>query len=415
MNWQRLILTHLMEKEHIGVLTGSPITDMRIRILTGRAHVKHTEGGDFRQATYRAVRHGLRRAQSILLEPWYAFRLELPAEYVGRAIADIQKMSGTFEGPEQAGDRAVLTGTAPVATMRSYPVEVAACTKGHGRLFLRVQDYQPCHNPDEVIAAMCYDPDGDLDNTADSVFCSHGGTDIVDWDKVDQHMHLEYAWHPEVVETEEDHPQRRKRSDVDGAVLDKELLEIFERTYGAVKPKDFQPTKAPRRPKEMKSVTLKEFSKVEEYLLVDGYNIIFAWDDLKELSKSSLDAARERLIHMLSNYQGYHKCHVIVVFDAYKVKGGTRHVERHHNVDVVYTQEAETADTYIEKASYQLGKKYRVRVATSDHTVQMIILGNHATRISASAFRTEVDAVNEEIQRMLEHYRTPDQPLPFRK
>ena len=414
-NWQRLILTHLMEKEHIGVLTGSPITDMRISILTGRAHVKHTEGGDFRQATYRAVRHGLRRAQSILLEPWYAFRLELPAEYVGRAIADIQKMSGTFEGPEQAGDRAVLTGTAPVATMRSYPVEVAAYTKGHGRLFLRVQDYQPCHNAQEVIAAMCYDPDGDLDNTADSVFCSHGGTDIVDWDKVDQHMHLEYAWHPEVVETEEDHPQRRKRSDVDGAVLDKELLEIFERTYGAVKPKDFQPTKAPRRPKEMKSVTLKEFSKVEEYLLVDGYNIIFAWDDLKELSKSSLDAARERLIHMLSNYQGYHKCHVIVVFDAYKVKGGTRHVERHHNVDVVYTQEAETADTYIEKASYQLGKKYRVRVATSDHTVQMIILGNHATRISASAFRTEVDAVNEEIQRMLEHYRTPDQPLPFRK
>ena len=324
-------------------------------------------------------------------------------------------MSGTFQGPEQVGERAILTGTAPVATMRSYPVEVAAYTKGHGRLFLRVQDYQPCHNPDEVIAALCYDPDGDFDNTADSVFCSHGGTDIVDWDKVDQHMHLEYAWHPEVVETEEDHPQRRKRSDVDGAVLDKELLEIFERTYGAVKPKDFQPTKAPRRPKEMRSVTLKEFSKVEEYLLVDGYNIIFAWDDLKELSKSSLDAARERLIHMLSNYQGYHKCHVIVVFDAYKVKGGTRHVERHHNVDVVYTQEAETADTYIEKASYQLGKKYRVRVATSDHTVQMIILGNHATRISASAFRTEVDAVNEEIERMLEHYRTPDQPLPFRK
>ena len=415
LNWQRLILTHLMEKEHIGVLTGSPITDMRIRILTGRAHIKHTEGGDFRQATYRAVRHGLRRAQSILLEPWYAFRLELPAEYVGRAIADIQRMSGTFEGPEQVGDRAILTGTAPVATMRSYPVEVAAYTKGHGRLFLRVQDYQPCHNPDEVIAAMGYDPDGDLDNTADSVFCTHGGTDIVDWDKVEQHMHLEYAWHPEVVETEEDHPQRRKRSDVDGAVLDKELLEIFERTYGTVKPKDFQPAKAPRRPKEMKSVTLKEFSKVEEYLLVDGYNIIFAWDDLKELSKSSLDAARERLIHMLSNYQGYHKCHVIVVFDAYKVKGGTRHTERHHNVDVVYTQEAETADTYIEKASYQLGKKYRVRVATSDHTVQMIILGNHATRISASAFRTEVDAVNEEIDRMLEHYRTPDQPLPFRK
>ena len=415
LNWQRLILTHLMEKEHIGVLTGSPITDMRIRILTGRAHIKHTEGGDFRQATYRAVRHGLRRAQSILLEPWYTFRLELPAEYVGRAIADIQRMSGTFEGPEQVGERAILTGTAPVATMRSYPVEVAAYTKGHGRLFLRVQDYQPCHNPDEVIAAMGYDPDGDLDNTADSVFCTHGGTDIVDWDKVEQHMHLEYAWHPEVVETEEDHPQRRKRSDVDGAVLDKELLEIFERTYGTVKPKDFQPAKAPRRPKEMKSVTLKEFSKVEEYLLVDGYNIIFAWDDLKELSKSSLDAARERLIHMLSNYQGYHKCHVIVVFDAYKVKGGTRHTERHHNVDVVYTQEAETADTYIEKASYQLGKKYRVRVATSDHTVQMIILGNHATRISASAFRTEVDAVNEEIDRMLEHYRTPDQPLPFRK
>lgn len=415
LNWQRLILTHLMEREHIGVLTGSPITDMRISILTGRAHIKHTEGGDFRQATYRAVRHGLRRAQSILLEPWYAFRLELPTEYVGRAISDIQRMSGAFEGPEQRGDRAILTGTAPVATMRSYPVELATYAKGRGRLFLRVQDYQPCHNAEEVIQSIGYDPDNDLENTADSIFCSHGGSDIVKWDQVEEHMHLDSGWRPAFQETQTEQSKRQRSGRNEGAALDQELLEIFERTYGAIKPRDFEPQKAPRRPKEMKSVSLNEFSKPEEYLLVDGYNIIFAWDDLKEIARTNLDAARETLIHMLSNYQGYHKCHVIVVFDAYKVKGGNRHVERHHNIDVVYTKEAETADTYIEKASYRLGKKYRVQVATSDYTVQLIILGNHATRISASAFRKEVDQVNEEIERLLERYRRPDQALPLRK
>lgn len=415
LNWQRLILTHLLEREHIGVLTGSPITDLRISILTGRAHLKHTEGGDFRQATYRAVRHGLRKAESILLEPWYAFRLEVPSEHVGRAIADIQRMYGTFEGPEQNGDRATLTGTAPVATMRSYPVEVAAYTRGHGRLFLRVQDYQPCHNTEEVIASIGYDLDTDLENTADSVFCSHGGSDIVKWDQVEQHMHLDSGWRPEFEEAQLAEVKRQRSNQSDSTILDKELLEIFERTYGAVKPRAFQPQKAPRRPKEMKPVTLNEFSRVEEYLLVDGYNIIFAWDDLKKIAQTNLDAARESLIQTLCNYQGYHKCHVIVVFDAYKVKGGTRHIERHHNIDVVYTKEAETADTYIEKTSYRLGKRYRVRVATSDHTVQMIILGNHATRVSASAFQAEVEQVNEALHRLLEHYRSPDQSLPLRK
>ena len=412
-NWQRLILTHLAEKTHLGVLTGSPITDMRISILNGRAHVKHTEGGDFRQATYRALRQGLKKAETILLEPWYTFRLEVPSECIGRAMADIQRMDGTFEGPEPLGDRSVLTGAAPVSTMGDYAREVSVYTRGYGRLFLQVEGYRPCHNPEEVIADIGYDPDSDLDNPADSVFCSHGAGTIVKWDQVEQHMDLDsglrFDAEPDA-DTAAPHPAR---SDGSPEHLDRELLEIFERTYGAIKPREFQPQKAPRRPKELKTVSLKEFQRPEEFLLVDGYNIIFAWDELKKLARKNLDAAREALINMLSNYQGYHKCRVIVVFDAYKVKGGTRSIERHHNIDVVYTQEAETADTYIEKASYQLGKRYRVRVATSDYTVQLIILGNHATRISASAFKKEVDQVNAEIERLLEQYRQPNQTTGF--
>ena len=328
-------------------------------------------------------------------------------------MADIQRMDGTFEGPEPLGDRSVLTGAAPVSTMGDYAREVSVYTRGYGRLFLQVEGYRPCHNPEEVIADIGYDPDSDLDNPADSVFCSHGAGTIVKWDQVEQHMDLDsglrFDAEPDA-DTAAPHPAR---SDGSPEHLDRELLEIFERTYGAIKPREFQPQKAPRRPKELKTVSLKEFQRPEEFLLVDGYNIIFAWDELKKLARKNLDAAREALINMLSNYQGYHKCRVIVVFDAYKVKGGTRSIERHHNIDVVYTQEAETADTYIEKASYQLGKRYRVRVATSDYTVQLIILGNHATRISASAFKKEVDQVNAEIERLLEQYRQPNQTTGF--
>ncbi len=414
-NWQRLILTHLEEKSHLGVLIGAPITDMKISILTGRAHIKHTEGGDFRQATYRAIRQGLRKAQSILLEPWYAFRLELPNEYVGRAMADIQRMNGTFEGPEALDSVSVLIGAAPVASMRNYPMEVNVYTKGHGRLFLRLQGYQPCHNQEKVISAIGYNADSDLDNPADSVFCSHGAGVIVKWDEVESHMDVDSVLRFDTEPEPESNFARPARSDNSPEVQDQELLEIFERTYGAIKPRGLEPQRPPHRPKELKTVSLKEFHRVEEFLLVDGYNIIFAWDELKTLAKQNLNAARESLINMLCNYQGYRKCRVIVVFDAYKVKGGTRTVERHHNIDVVYTKEAETADTYIEKVSYQLGKKCRVRVATSDYTVQLIILGNHATRISARAFKKEVDQVNAEIEQLLEHYRRPNKTTTFPK
>lgn len=407
-NWQRLIFTHLKEKQHVGVLAGAPITDMKISILTGRAHLKHTEGGDFRQATYRALRQGLRKAQNILLEPWYSFRLELPSEFVGRAMSDIQRMNGTFQGPDPLSDDSVLTGTAPVSTMRNYSSEVNIYTKGHGRLFLRVQGYRPCHNQEEVAAAVGYDPDSDFSNPSDSVFCSRGTGVIVKWDQVEAHMDVDSGLRLDAGPEPEEKSLRPARSDSSPEGLDRELVEIFERTYGAIKSRSLAQQTAPRRPKELKSISLKEFHRVEEFVLVDGYNIIFAWEELKTLAKQNMDAARERLIGMLCNYQGYQNCRVIVVFDAYKVKGGTRRIERHDNIDVVYTKEAETADTYIEKTTYQLGKKYRVRVATSDATVQMIILGNHATRISANDFKKEVDQVNEEIERLLEQYRHPN-------
>lgn len=412
-NWQRLILTHLAEKKHLGVLTGAPITDMKISILTGRAHIKHTEGGDFRQATYRAVRQGLKKAESILLEPWYTFRLELPSEHVGRAMSDMQRMHGTLEGPEPFAQGSVLTGSAPVSTMQDYAREVNIYTKGRGRLFLRIQGYLPCHNQDEVVNNTGYDAERDLDNPADSVFCSRGAGVMVKWDAVEDHMDLECCLRPAVTEKQETTSAHLPHSSDSPEIEDRELQKIFERTYGAIRPHGLEPQNSPRRPKELKAVTLQEFHRVEEFLLVDGYNIIFAWDDLKKLAQQNLEAARESLIHTLCNYQGYHKCHVIIVFDAYKVKGGTQNMERHHNVDVVYTKEAETADTYIEKASYQLGKKYRVRVATSDYTVQLIILGNHATRISARAFKKEVDQVNEEIEHLLDQYRRPNQSPTF--
>jgi len=397
-NWQRLILTHLAEKEHLGVLTGAPVTDLKITLLTGRAHVKHTEGGDFREATYRAVRMGLMRAQSVLLEPWYQFGLEVPTESVGRAMADLQRFGGDFAPPETRGDRSVLTGSAPVALLGDYPEEVAAYTKGRGRLSLRLAGYRPCHNQAEVVANAGYDPTADLENTPDSVFCAHGGGFVVKWDEVPDKMHLPWAWQPESKrEAACAAPIRRGGATYSGSRAEEKALEaIFTRTYGAVKPRGFTPQSELRR--EENHPILSQMEPAETYLLVDGYNIIFAWDELKVLAKEDLDAARNRLIHILCNYQGYKRCGVILVFDAYRVKGGAGSVEKVNNIFVVYTKQAETADTYIERTTYELGKNHRVRVATSDGLEQTIILGHESQRVSARAFWEEVQQVQSEIE-----------------
>ncbi|MBD9196822.1 MAG: GTP-binding protein, partial [Clostridiales bacterium] len=379
LNWQRLIFTHLLEKPHLGVLTGSPITDIKITLLTGRAHEKHTEGGDFRQATYRAVRQGLMQAESVLLEPWYRFRLEVPAQQVGRAMTDLQQMGGKIDPPETAGEETVLTGTAPVAGLRDYARDVAVYTRGLGRLSCVPAGYFPCAEAEKVIEAIGYDPERDVENTADSVFCSHGAGVVVPWNEVAQHAQVDSGWRPEGTEVEPEAaaPQRRAAGAYVGtAAQDKELQAIFERTYGAVKRKEFMPPKPPRRPaadnSEEKRQELKKAFSGEDYLLVDGYNIIFAWDELKKAAAENLDAARKKLCDLLCNYQGYRKCRVILVFDAYKVKGGLGSVEKYHNITIVYTKEAETADAYIERATYEIGRRHRVRVATSDGPEQLI-------------------------------------------
>ena len=398
LNWQRLILTHLEEKPHLGVLTGSPITDMRIILVAGRAHEKHTEGGDFRQATYRAVRQGLMQAESVLLEPWYDFRLELPGDQVGRAITDIQRMNGTVNPPELQGEETVLTGAAPVVGLQGYAQEVAAYTRGHGRLLCTPGGYRPCaeEEAEAVIEAFDYDPERDLDNTPDSVFCAHGGGFTVKWDQVPAYAQVSSGLNfAPVEEPQISQPAApRSRSSYAGTLeQDKELMAIFERTYGPTKQRSFDPPKAPRRPTaadapSASAVVLK--NRGPEYLLVDGYNIIFAWDELKTMARDNLDAARKVLMDQLSNYAGWKKCRVILVFDAYKVKGGQGSVETYHNIHVVYTKEAETADAYIEKATYELGRQNRVRVATSDGPEQLIILGHGALRVSASAFHEEL-------------------------
>ena len=395
LNWQRLILTHLGEKAHVGVLTGSPITDVKITLLTGRAHLKHTEGGDFRQATYRAVRQALFQAESILLEPWYEVRLELPAACVGRAMSDLQQRSGSFDPPELEGDRAVLTGTAPVATLGDYGTEVLAYTKGRGRLSLRVKGYFPCHNTEEVVAALDYHREEDVENTPDSVFCSHGAGFVVKWDQVRQYQHLETPLLSRQPERAPE-PPRPRPSYAASAAEDKELQAIFERTYGPVKQRRaFDP---PRKEAVLADkVTIRDQEPVEKYLLVDGYNIIFAWEDLNALAQNSMDRARQALMDELCSYQSYTSQHVILVFDAYRVKGGQRRVERYHNIHVVYTQEAETADQYIEQASYTLGKRYQVRVASSDNLEQIIVLGHGCIRVSAKGFREEVELVKQEV------------------
>ena len=403
-HWQRLILTHLWEKTHVGVLTGSPITDMRVTLISGRAHEKHTEGGDFRQATYRALRQGLMSAESVLLEPWYEFRLELPAAQLGRAAGDIQRMGGETNPPENDGEEAVLTGGAPVAAMGDYAREVAAYTKGRGRLSLRPAGFRRCGDPEAVRAAIGYDPERDLENTPDSVFCGHGAGYTVKWFDVPAQAHLPLLRldkpEPEAV------PEPARRSEAYAGTLqqDKELQAIFERTYGPVKRREFLPPKPPRRPvsdADAPQRTVPKRKSGPEYLLVDGYNLIFAWDELKAIARENLDAARKALCDLLCNYQGWKKCVVIVVFDAYKVQGGQGSVEKYHNIYVVYTKEAETADAYIERATYEIGRDHRVRVATSDGPEQLIILGHGALRESASGFREEIEQVQGQIAGVL--------------
>ena len=400
-NWQRLILTHLEEKEHRGVLTGSVITDMKITLVAGRAHLKHTEGGDFRQAIYRAVRQGLRKAKSILLEPYYEFRLEVPTEMLGRAMTDIQRMNGSFGTPQTEGVTTVLTGRAPVALMRDYQTEVAAYTRGQGRMSCLLKGYEPCHDEAQVIEMTGYDPERDLDNPTGSVFCAHGAGFVVNWDQVEDYMHLENRLVSVEPEAEKEEPVfMDKRNHSYGSWQDeKELEEIFTRTYGPVKRENGGSVKhTVSAPSYSQPGRIREKKEQKEYLLVDGYNIIFAWDELKELAQTNIDGARTRLMDILSNYQGYKKCTLILVFDAYKVEGNPGEVLKYHNIHVVYTKEAETADQYIEKTVHEIGRKYHVTVATSDNLEQVIILGQGGHRLSAQNLREEIEMAASEIR-----------------
>ncbi len=401
-NWQRLILTHIKEKNHVGVLTGSPITDIKITLVSGRAHKKHTEGGDFRQATYRAIRQGLMQAESVLLEPYYSFKLELPTTCVGRAMTDLQQMGAEFSSPVIDEDMSIISGTAPVSKMRSYHTELTAYTSGKGRLFTTLKGYEECHNPDEVIERIGYNPDSDLENPAGSVFCAHGAGFNVPWDKVEEYMHLESALKPE---TEIEDNTTRVSEYVNRVINDEELLRIFEKTYGPVKVKAYTAMEKRVKSPSPKAPHIKKRPQHEgpTYLLVDGYNIIHAWDDLRDIAKDNLDAAREMLIHRMCNYQGFAQCELILVFDAYKVKGGIGSVEKVNNINVVYTKEAETADAYIEKVTHELAKKHRVRVATSDGLEQIIIFSSGAERLPASQFLEEVKATENEIREFIKN------------
>lgn len=403
LNWQRLILTHLGEKEFTGVLTGSPITDIKFTLIAGRAHLKHTEGGDFRQATYRAVRQGLRQAKSRLLEPMYQFRMEVPMEQIGRVMSDVGKMHGTFRQQPDDGEMSAIEGICPVASMAGYGTEFAAFTKGRGRMTLSFCGYEPCHNESEVVKNCKYDPDADVENTADSVFCAHGSGFVVPWNEVAKHVHVDTSIkkrQPVKASTAVPKEPSKKNSKMSE---EKELQAIFERTFGPVKTRVETPAKKVIKAEPGKTKT-KEYKPVyeEEYLLVDGYNIIFAWDELKALAAENLEGARAKLMEIMCNYQGFCGCHLILVFDAYKVKGNPGSVEQFHNISVVYTKEAETADMYIEKTTKEIARKKRVRVATSDGMEQIIILGHGATRISARAFQEEVKRVNDRIAEEVE-------------
>lgn len=435
-NWQRLILTHLEEKVHRGVLMGAPITDMRITLIAGRAHQKHTEGGDFRQATYRAVRQGLQKAESVLLEPYYRFRLELQQRLVGHAMTDIEKMSGRFELGENEGETAVLTGMAPVSEMREYQKDVAAYTGGTGRLFCTMAGYYPCHNTEEVLVASAYDPERDLANPTGSVFCAHGAGFVVPWYEVEDYMHLEGAGLDGETAGAGDEDTvmaakaeaARSRSIAPSLADDKELEAIFVRTYGEIKRRKPQKERTFRgadtsysevsgssgkmtgglsdssgkgswRGEKKQQENRRQATAQESYLLVDGYNIIFAWEDLHELSEYSMDAARNKLMETLSNYQGYTSQRVILVFDAYKVEGFPGEVTKWHNIDVVFTKEAETADQYIEKTAHAIGRKYKVTVATSDGLEQVIIRSQGCLLMSARELRQEIERIKVEIRR----------------
>ncbi len=461
-NWQRLIVTHLEEKEHLGVLTGSPLTDVKITLVAGRAHIKHTEGGDFRQATYRAVRHGLMRTESVLLEPYYAFRMELPHDALGRAMADLERMSGKFSLADPDGEMAVLSGTVPVAEMQGYAAQLASYTRGLGRLVCTMHGYEVCHNAEQVIARMGYRAEADLENTADSVFCAHGAGFLVSWEQAADYMHLEalpitqkklgMMAENEALETEaaqrtkqktEQKTESKTEQKTAGKLgasyaADKELEEIFTRTFGEIKRRvptganslgeekarktqeagmqaaamQSVPTDTEKdRTKEERSIKTERSTKAEsasgehltEYLLVDGYNVIFAWDELAALAKENLESARLKLMDILCNYQGYTQYRLILVFDAYRVKGNPGEVQQYHNIHVVYTKEAETADMYIEKVSHELGRRYRVTVATSDALEQLIVIGQGAVRISSRELKLEVERITKQkLQEYLE-------------
>ena len=411
----------MLEREHRGVLTGSVLTDVKITLASGRAHLKHTEGGDFRQAVYRAIRQGLMQAENVLLEPYYAFRLEIPSELTGRALTDIQRMNGEFDGPETEDDMAVVTGSAPVSEMQDYQREVTTYSRGRGKLFCTLKGYFPCHNQDEVVEVIGYDPERDVENPTGSVFCAHGAGYNVPWQEVVEHMHIE-AQLPKILEErkrlagetekslDETVPvnlRKEKSGSAEAAARggrhyarnareDRELEEIFIRTYGRVE------RKADRLPKTVTAGKTPKAKKdeegVQEYLLVDGYNVIFAWDDLKELAKENIEAARNKLMDVLCNYQGFKNYPLILVFDAYKVEGEAMEIFKYHNIHVVYTKEAETADMYIEKVVHEVGRKYHVTVVTSDGVEQVITQGQGGTIISSREFLEEVKIVNRQIQ-----------------
>ncbi len=422
-NWQRLILTHLEERPHPGVLTGSAVTDMKITLLAGRAHLKHTEGGDFRQATYRALRQGLMSGRSVLLEPVFSFVLEVPTAQIGRAMSDIQRMCGTFESPVTQGEQSILRGSVPVSELGSYQRELSAYTRGQGRMSCTLKGYEPCHNPEEVTAKIGYDPEADVENPSSSVFCSHGAGFVVAWDQVPAYAHVESGWEPFREEG-----LGREEKDLEGMaalsgkapsqtgsgrsdyITQEEIQEIFQRTYKKDL-KDYAPYRyhqkkvsapqetAPSQPgKGSAGASRRPQEESEAYLLVDGYNIIFAWEELRSLAAVNIDSARDRLMDICCNYQGYAGGTLILVYDAYKVKGGIGSVQAYHNIYVVYTKEAETADQYIEKTVHKIGKKHRVTVATSDSLEQMIIWGEGASRLSAAGFQEAVRQAEEKLR-----------------
>ena len=391
-NWQRLILTHLTEKTHVGVLTGSPITDMKLTLAAGRAHLKHTEGGDFRQATYRALRQGLMQAESILLEPIYSFRLTVPGVQIGRAIQDVRAMGGEFSSPEEEGENMVLTGTAPVSEMQDYMSQVISYTRGKGKLHCTQAGYAPCHNAGAVIEALGYDPEADTLNTPDSIFCSHGAGINIKWDQVPRHMHLE-----SVLKPRPDPVPRLRTGNLD--LDEKELQAIMDREFGPEKRVLYRPPV----PVQAKEITLPPAKK--EYLIADGYNLIFAWEGLREQAKTDVDGARERLLDILANYRGYKGCELVVVFDSYRVKGGTGSKTRHNDLSIVYTREGISADLYIETLLGEIGKNYRIRVATSDSMIQLSALRTGVLRVSAQELLREVEGINDSIARVIRDLR----------